>query len=473
MENRPGNRDGDLLPEMLDPDTIEGFAQRVRRLFAMTGMSTNQFQRLHNFPDASVSKYQNGTNVPPLRFVLALLDEAKLRGKLRDEAAEQDLRDYGRLLRRLNEDGRGHPKRREFLREYELAMEARRDEQQILEMAEEGQQLAEEEASPSTSAERKALIRAELQQLAVRQQSLIARRDAVLSELAVLRQSYAEAEEPSPGVPVAPQYAPDQYAPHPDQQVGGLGAHAGPRSLPPGGHAHRSSLARFAIGAAVVLVLGVYGINKFAGMSGDGSDAKGTASTAPSQTSSASSAQSSSASPAQTSSGSPTTNASPIAAGWREVYRDRTFTMPMPGGDNCQRDLFDLDADPISLRRQEGDLPPEVDADAFDLEWHTWFCSASPDNRDALDFRVDAVGLSGATVPSPSRCVLDSQTQAITNPIAGGEVGSGTPLHKGASLCVKTDTGNLLYLKVIKEIDNSDGYFAGFTFSATRWSPAS
>jgi hypothetical protein len=131
-----------------------------------------------------------------------------------------------------------------------------------------------------------------------------------------------------------------------------------------------------------------------------------------------------------------------------------------------------LDADPIKFRRQADDIPPEVNADAFDVEWHTMWCSSSAENLDALDFKVEAVGLSGATAPSPSQCVLDSQTQAITNPIAGGEVGSGTPLHKGTSLCIETNAGNLLYLKVIKVVEDSDGYFAGFTFSATRWSPA-
>ncbi|MGV9571263.1 NPCBM/NEW2 domain-containing protein [Streptomyces nigra] len=251
---------------MPDPDTIEGFALRVRLLFGKTGMSTDEFQHAHGFPDAAVSKYQTGTNVPPLRFVLTLLEEAKLRAGLRDEAADQFLRDYGQLLRRLDDNGRGHHVRRSWLREYELAMEAMRDERQLRDIAEERRQLAEEEAAPSTSEERKALIQAAAQELVVRQQSLIARRATVLKELAALRQSYTKTEAPPLGAPAGPQYAPPhQYAPHPDQHVGGLGAPAAPMSLPPGEHAHRLSLARFAIGAVVVLVLGGYAINQFAG----------------------------------------------------------------------------------------------------------------------------------------------------------------------------------------------------------------
>ncbi|MCM2388266.1 hypothetical protein [Streptomyces albipurpureus] len=55
MESRPENRDDP--PLRLPPhDTIEGFAARVKLLFARTGLSTSTFERLRDFALAGVEK---------------------------------------------------------------------------------------------------------------------------------------------------------------------------------------------------------------------------------------------------------------------------------------------------------------------------------------------------------------------------------------------------------------------------------
>ncbi|MFI8093983.1 NPCBM/NEW2 domain-containing protein [Streptomyces sp. NPDC086080] len=273
VENRPENRNADASPDRLPPDTIEGFAQRVRDLFTATRMSTKQFQRLHGFPDGFVSKCQNGKQAPPIEFVMTLIDEAKIRGGLRDEAADQYLREYGQLLRALDNDGRGHHLHRTWFAQYELTMSAMRHEQELLEVLEENRRL-EVEAASTTSKERKAVIQAQIQELAVRQRNAIAQRDAVLQELADLRQTSPEMGADAPqatadsqpmgaGLHTSQRPTALQDAPSPVPHPADGGAHA-PRVLTASDeHAHRWQMARFLVGAFVVLVLGIMAISRF------------------------------------------------------------------------------------------------------------------------------------------------------------------------------------------------------------------
>ncbi|MFF0794189.1 hypothetical protein [Streptomyces spiralis] len=469
--------DGDDEKERLF-QALSAFKTMVRELFERTGQSTNEFERLHNFGDGKVSTWytakRTGPNIPPLRFVEVLTSEAQERGGLQDEAAALFWQQYGELLRMYCARDRPHPVHRQMLADYQdtmlirelnTAMNAAHSTMANLmaEMETLREDRDEERQRRLTLQQRLDALRAENDQRAADKHAALVRRDRVRAELAGYERGQQLDVRHGPEADLG-----GSHAHHPQDGpwsgLGGSHAHH-PQAIPSGEQAFKRLPLSVKVGGAaavaVVLVFAGIGINQTFGKS---SDRPGRTTTAPSRTPSGP--------PSQTSSGSPTTSASPTPAGWRQVYQDRPFNMPAPGGGGCRRSLFDLDADPIKYRGQEGDIPPEVDKDAFDVEWHTFWCSSSPSNNDALDFKVQAVGLSKATTPSPSQCVFNSQTQAISNPISGSDVDSQTILHKGASLCIETNAGNLLYLKLTKVGEDSDGYLSGFTFSATRWSRA-
>ncbi|MFH9090949.1 hypothetical protein [Streptomyces sp. NPDC017673] len=458
------------------------FKKMVRELFKMTGRSTNEFERMHNFGDGKVSTWcteKRGPNIPPLRFVEVLAEEAQERGGLGAEAAALFKQRYGELLelycaRKQPPPSESHRKMLAdykytvLIRELNTAMNATHNTMANLmtEMDTLREDRDDERQRRLALQQQLEELRTENDQRAADRHAVLARRDQLRAELAAYERGQQLDVRHDPGGDLGgsrtnhPQHSPwDDLG----------GSHANhPQAIPSGAHVLKRLPLSLKVGGAVVaaavLVFAGIGINQSFGKNSHRPDAKGTTTTAPSQTQSGP--------PPQTPPGSPTTSPSPKPTSWRQVYKDRPFSMPAPGGGGCRRGLFDLDADPIKYRSQEGDIPPEVDKDAFDVEWHTFWCSSSPSNNDALDFKVQAVGLSKATAPSPSQCVLDSQTQAISNPLSGSDVDSQTILHKGASLCIETNAGNLLYLKLTKVGEDSDGYLSGFTFSATRWSRA-
>lgn len=259
---------GELQPQPR-PDTKEGFALRLRRLFEQTGLSTNQFERLHGLADSTVSKYQTGKNVPSVEFVLALLEEAKVRAGLSDAVADQYWQDYGALLHRLDDNGSGHYIYRLLFGEFTRVTEESRLKQELHDLAEAKRRLEQEEADESTPDERRAVLRAQAQQLAVRLNAAIASRDSIIQELSELREERRRSglSDEAPRYAPPPAGLPGDHAP---QALGSLATTAGA----PGGHAPRSrSLASLLTAAVVVLALGGFAIYRVTAQDDSGTNA--------------------------------------------------------------------------------------------------------------------------------------------------------------------------------------------------------
>ncbi|MGV9915544.1 hypothetical protein [Nocardia sp. NPDC003354] len=278
---------GDELEPQPRLDTREGFALRVRRLFEQLPLSTNQFERRHGLADSTVSKFQTGKNVPSVKFILALLEEAKVNAVLNDAVAEQYWQDYGALLQRLDDNGRGHNTHRLMYANFKGETEAARARQELLDIAEEKQRLEVEAADESTPDERKAVLRVQAQQLAARQAAAIEHRDAVLRELAeVVEESRRHGlSDEAPRYAPPPSGLPGGHAPQAlgshDTAAGLPGGHApqapaglAPASGAPGSPAPRSrSLASLLTAAVVVLALGGFAIYRLTAQDDSGANA--------------------------------------------------------------------------------------------------------------------------------------------------------------------------------------------------------
>ncbi|MFF4796257.1 hypothetical protein ACFY2M_42955 [Streptomyces sp. NPDC001276] len=105
---------------------LSAFKTMVRNLVERTGLSTNEFERMHNFGDGKVSTWatakRTGPNIPPLRFVEDLAIEAQERGGLQDEAAVLFQQQYGELLKMYCARKVPHNTHRQMLAEYQDTM---------------------------------------------------------------------------------------------------------------------------------------------------------------------------------------------------------------------------------------------------------------------------------------------------------------------------------------------------------------
>ncbi|UUU22915.1 NPCBM/NEW2 domain-containing protein [Streptomyces sp. DSM 40750] len=259
-DNQPQDA-GDSLEHMEAADTREGFAQLLRLLFARAGRSTNDFEAAHGFKDGTVSKHQTGKTVPPLAFVEALLNDVRMRNGLTDDAEHEILNAYGRLLRRLNQDGTAHNLHKVMLQLYECKTALRTltgaisaTLHELVGVQEELSRIREaQQAGESADRGRKEELDTRHQQLAARQSELVAQREATVGDLNTYEQQYRQLAERDGSYPFRTSHA--LGGDHVPPALPAVGDHA-PR--PPRG---RSPLTQVLV-ATVVLVLGIFLIHR-------------------------------------------------------------------------------------------------------------------------------------------------------------------------------------------------------------------
>ncbi|MFK4213789.1 RICIN domain-containing protein [Streptomyces sp. NPDC030920] len=105
-------------------EALSSFKKVVHGLVEKTGLSTNVLAETHGFGKGKVATWQNakrdgGPNIPPLRFVEVLIEEAQERETLRDGVAAAFLHQYGELLKLYCAKKDSHNVHHRMLAEYQ------------------------------------------------------------------------------------------------------------------------------------------------------------------------------------------------------------------------------------------------------------------------------------------------------------------------------------------------------------------
>lgn len=259
--DQPQDDAGVALQRMEATNTREGFARLLRLMFDRTGRSTNDFEEAHGFKDGTVSKHQTGKTVPPMEFVEALLSDVRMRSGLTEEAEEEVLNAYGRMLRRLNQDGTAHDLHKKLLQLYECRTTLRNLAGAISATLHELVGVQEElsrtrdarGAGEPADRDREEELDTRRRQLATRQSELVAQRKATVRDLDTYEQEYRHLAERDGSYPFRTGPA----------QGGDAGGDRVPRALPVTGvHAPRPSRGCSplipVLVAMVVVVLGIF-----------------------------------------------------------------------------------------------------------------------------------------------------------------------------------------------------------------------
>lgn len=145
-----------------------------------------------------------------------------------------------------------------------------------------------------------------------------------------------------------------------------------------------------------------------------------------------------------------TTSATPTQT-YVIAYSDSSFTVPAASGD-CDKSSVDFD--------QPG---PDVQVGSFaldiagaDLEYGFCFVNGLT-KKDARYF-----GLSTGSKPDPASCAQHARSSAagLVDP---------KKLTEGAAFCLTTDHQNILWIKLVQEVESRETNYPDLVFQATMW----
>ncbi|MFF2964549.1 hypothetical protein ACFVT1_37990 [Streptomyces sp. NPDC057963] len=301
-------------------EALSSFKKVVHGLVEKTGLSTNELADRHGFGKGKVSTWQNAKreqpNIPPLRFVEVLINEARERANLQEMAADVFLRQYGELLQLYCARANPHNVHRQMLIDYQntlLIRELNGATNAALEkmagLTEELQTLREdrdgERRRRITLQQQVDSLRSQNQDRAAEKKTALAQRDQIRADLTAYERDQ-QLEKWKPGAEQG-----GSHTHHPHEPVV-------PLPPPPGRGTKRRGLVLALIAVGVLAVsLAVYAGTQ---LSGDRNDHKGTTSSGPGPTPAASTDGSAAPSRPPSDTTSAGTSATPPVAGDGPVH---------------------------------------------------------------------------------------------------------------------------------------------------------